>query len=61
MRLMIASEFRSQASPLKTVTRADGHAIGDSVLYHAQIHHRALMANLESVNTPTKARTTSIH
>jgi hypothetical protein len=35
MRLMIASEFRSQARPLKTVTRAVAHAIGDSVLYHS--------------------------
>jgi hypothetical protein len=32
---MIASEFRSRVRPLKTVTRAAGHAIGDSVLYHS--------------------------
>ena len=31
---MIDLEFRSQSRPLKTVTRAVGHAIGDSVLYH---------------------------
>jgi hypothetical protein len=32
---MIASEFRSQVRPLKSVTCTVGNAIGDSVLYHS--------------------------